>query len=525
LTSLFSFGQNKKFNFKLGEEYEIPKRSEDMGFYGTQSSGIINLFLKKDKLTILTFDPKSLSQSSEKEIELEVTKNYNNEGVVNIGNNFYWLHSDWDKSAKEESLYYDKLDVKTGKIIEPNKQMLATTKIAGEYNGGYSLWGAPIGGKTVGKYDLNYDADNTHLLVSYRLYPEERNDKKNYDKIGLYVYDQTMKKVWNNEFTMPYTEAIMDNKDFTIDSKGNAYMLAKVYDDEKRREKDKETGLPGYHFEVFKFTADKKMKQYMVSVGDYFIREASLIENSVHDIVLSCTYSKKAKGDGTDGIFLAMLDQNGKVVKYKNGYYEFPLAELEKFEKARTKRRMERKDDYEAPNLKVRNIVVEKDGSVFLALEEYRLVITTSYNGKSTYTTYTYYYEDILGAKIDAQGNFLWLRKIPKKQRGTNADQTLGYKLVSDETGYYFLYLDNKKNEELEENEEPKYHVNGFGGQVMVAKIDNSGVVSKSLLLDTREENVMIMPRMFKRIDGNNYIGRATIKGPGAYKPLLISVN
>ncbi len=524
------FAQTKtnKFSFKIGEEYEVPKRSEDMGFYGSQSAGIVNLFLKKDKLTIFKFDPKSLGQTGEKEIELDVTRDYNNEGVVNIGNKFYWLHSDWDKKAKEESLYYDKMDVKTGKITDGNKKILTCSKIAGDYsNGGVrvGMWGSAAIGKAINKYDLNFDANNTHLLVSYRLYPEERNDKKNYDKIGMYIYDENMVNVWNNEFTMPYTEAIMDNLDFTIDANGNAYMLTKVYDDEKRKEKDKETGKPGYHFEVMKFTADKKMQQYAVSLDDYFIREASLVENSVHDIVLSCTYSKKSKGSGTDGVFLAMLDQNGKVIKFKDGYYEFPLAELEKFEKARTRKKMEKKDDYEAPNLKVRNIVVEKDGSVFLALEEYRLVITSSSNGRTTSTTYTYYYEDMLGIKIDAKGNFLWMRKLPKKQRGVNSFQTLGYKLVSDETGYYFLYLDNERNVDLEEDEAPKYHENGYGGQVMVAKVDNSGIVSKELLFDTREENLMVMPRLFKKIDGNRYIGRATIKGPGAFKPLLISVN
>lgn len=38
-------------------------------------------------------------------------------------------------------------------------------------------------------------------------------------------------------------------------------------------------------------------------------------------------------------------------------------------------------------------------------------------------------------------------KKIPKKQKGTNSFQTLGYKLVSDTSGYYFLYLDNKNLE------------------------------------------------------------------------------
>jgi hypothetical protein len=48
-------------------------------------------------------------------------------------------------------------------------------------------------------------------LVSYKLFPEERNDKKNYDKIGFHVFDDKMNKLWGAEYTMPYTEAIMDN--------------------------------------------------------------------------------------------------------------------------------------------------------------------------------------------------------------------------------------------------------------------------------------------------------------------------
>lgn len=256
-STLFSLGQSKKFSFKLGEEYDLPKRTEDLGFYGTQSAGIINLCLKKDKLNVFSFNPTSLGQTGEKEFELDVARNYNNEGVVNFANDFYWMHSDWDKSAKEESLYYDKIDIKTGKITDGNKKLFSTTKIGGDYGGAGGYFGFGSMGKTVNKYELNYDANSTRLLISYRLAPEERNDKKNYDKIGLYVFDESMNKVWSNEFTMPYTEAIMDNLDFTVDAKGNAYMLAKVYESEKRKEKDKETGKPGYHFEVLKFTSEK----------------------------------------------------------------------------------------------------------------------------------------------------------------------------------------------------------------------------------------------------------------------------
>jgi hypothetical protein len=520
--SNFSFSQSKKFSFKLGSEYSLPRKSEDLSFIGNEKDGIVNLSLKKDELNISRFDSKTLSLTSEKTIELpELTKNFNSETLINFGTNYFWIHSDWDKEAEREYLYYDKVDVQSGKITSSNKKLIETSKIGGSLaiSGFYQY-------KVTDKYQYNFDAEQKVLLVSYRLVPEEKNDKKNYDKIGLFVFDENMNKLWGSEFSMPYTEAIMDNYDFSVDSKGNAYMLAKVYDSEKRKELDKETGKAAYHYEVLKFSKEsKKIINTPISIDDYFIREASLIENSLHEMVIACTYSKKSKRSGTDGIFLAMMNQSGKITKYKNGYYEFPLAELEKFESARSKRKMEKKDDYEAPNLKVRNVVVESDGSVFIACEEYYIVTRTYTDSRGHTTTYyTYYYEDIIGAKINALGNFEWLRKIPKKQRGSSGRGTMGFKLISDASGYYFLYLDNIKNMEIQDDEVPKYHVDGFGGQVVVSKLDNSGAVTKELVFDTRDEDVMLFPALFSKINRNQFIGRANVK-KGNYKPLMITVN
>lgn len=531
--SILSYGQSKKFTFKLGSEYELPRKSEDLSFFGNQKDGIINLSLKKEELNIVRFDPKSLEQTTEKRIELpEATKNFNSEKVSDFnGTNYFWMHSDWDRDSKIESLYYDKIDIGSGKLTSTNTKMFETTKLSGDLvsSGFYQI-------KVDNKYQFNYDADHKKLLVSYRLWPEEKSDKINYDKIGLQVFDENLKKLWGGEFTMPYTEAIMDNSDFSIDGNGNAYMLAKVYDSEKRKEKDKETGKPAYHFEVLKFTKDsKKIISATISLDDFFINETSLIENLKHEMLIACTYSKKSKAKGTDGVFLASLDQNNKVIKFKDGYYEFPLADLEKFESARSKRKMEKKDDYEAPNLVVREVLLESDGSVLIALEEYYKNVYRTYDRGRTTTSTTFYYEDIIAGKINASGKFEWLRKIPKKQKGTtysstsqinyNLPGTMGFKLISDATGYYFLYLDNKKNMGITEDEVPKYHVDGAGGQVVVSKLDNTGVITdKELLFDTREEEVRVFPAKFTKINGNQFIGRAQVK-KNHYQPLLITVN
>lgn len=524
LFSALSYGQSKKFSFKLGESYELPRRSDDLAFFGNDQDGIVNLSLKKDELTIVRFNPKTLVQTSEKAIKLEEkTRNFLSEAVVNFGTNYYWIHSDWNKDEEKEILYYDKIDVVAGTLTEQNKKLFEAGKIAGVTASGGWFGSAT---KTYAKYDYNYSADHKRLLISYRLKPEKRNDKENYDKLGMYMIDENMQVIWHNEFTMPYTEAIMDNSDFSVDSQGNAYLLAKVYDSEKRKEKDKD-GNPAYHYEVLKFqNGDKKIVSAKIAVDNYFIRESTLVESSNHDMIIACTYSKKSKGIGTDGVFLSMLDQSGKVVKYKNGYYEFPIEELTKFESARTKRKMEKNKDYEAPNLQVRNIVVGGDGSVFLTCEEFRIETNYQTNGRgSTYVTYTYYYEDIIAARINADGQFDWLRKIPKKQRSGRILGTMSFKLVADESGYYFLFLDNKKNMDLEEDEAPKYHQDGFGGQVVVAKLDKKGTLSKELLFDTREEEVMIFPSKFNRINSNQFIGRAVMKKNNNFEVLLITVN
>ncbi len=87
-------------------------------------------------------------------------------------------------------------------------------------------------------------------------------------------------------------------------------------------------------------------------------------------MVIACTYSKDPKTKTTEGIFLGLLNKEAKVANYKKGFYKFPLSELTKFESRREKRKREKKDDYEIPNLRVTDVLVEKDGSVLIACED-----------------------------------------------------------------------------------------------------------------------------------------------------------
>ncbi len=519
-----AYGQkNKKFDFKLGDEYGLPKKATDLAFFGNEKDGIVNFSLSKDDLYVTRFHPKTLALTYERKIELsDASRNMNSEKIVSFDDRYYWLRSDWDKIREKEILYISRVDVKSGKVTGEPRELLESRKLAGdmEMTGLYRY-------KKVNKYQFNYSADKSKLLITYRLVPDSRKDEKNFDIIGIHVFDNKMEKIWGKEFTMPYNEAVMDNEDYALDKEGNAYLLSKVYASAARQEVDKSTGLPGYHLEVFKFTSQHdQVLHAKLSVGDAFIKESSLIESTTGDMVIASTYSNKGKGRGTAGFFLGIIGTNGTVSNYKKGKYAFPKEELQKFEKSSQRRKMNKKDDYEPGNLYVRDVVIEKDGSILISLEEYFVKDNSYYDPSSRSSRYsvTYHYNDILAVKVNASGTFEWVRKIAKNQQGARGRGTMSFKLISDETGYYFLYLDNLKNLELSEDETPRKHVDGMGGQVFVSKIDNAGKVTKDVVFNTRSEDVMIFPTGFTKINGNQFIGRARVK-KNLFQPLLITVH
>src|SRR5450755_2765216 len=156
LFSTITYGQSKKFTFKLGDEYELPRKTEDLAFFGNEKDGIVNLSLKKEELNIVRFNPKTLGKTMEQKIDLDVTKNFNSELVVDFNNgHYYWLHSDWDKKGDNEVIYYDQIDVAKGKISESNHKLFETTKIVGQFTHAGLLYNYT----TTEENQYNYDVD------------------------------------------------------------------------------------------------------------------------------------------------------------------------------------------------------------------------------------------------------------------------------------------------------------------------------------------------------------------------------
>jgi hypothetical protein len=514
-----SFAQTKspadEFRVSWGTPYEIPKKYEDLGYLSNMEDGILQISSKMTTDVIIQrFDIKKLAPTNRITIDLsKKPDHFVPDLFASVNENFYMFYSDWDKEAEREHLYADKIDLKKGTFAEAPKELIKAKKIAGELiaTGFYKF-------STASKYKFHFSIDSSLLLVTYRLYTDVKNDAISKDVMGFYMFDKDLNAIWGKEFRMPYTEEMMDNIDFAVNSAGEAYMLCKVYEG-KRTEKKNDN--PNYHYEVLKFgPGGSEAKPIRIRLADKFINDMLMTEGFSGEIICAGYYKSDFKTSGmtqdkfnhTDGCMIVKIDLNDSVLIVNRGYYEFPADILKAFEKPSEQNKVDKKDTKdkaEAPGLCLRNILISDDGSIVFVGEQYRYVVSTSMNSTGgVSTTERYYYNDIYVMKIGADGDMAWVKKIPKNQQGAKGRRGMSFKYYCNGGNNYFFYLDNIKNLNLPPTDVPAVHMDGAGGFLTVCKIDQDGKMTKGSLLNLKEEEMQIWPADFSIISDKILIGR-----------------
>ena len=284
---------------------------------------------------------------------------------------------------------------------------------------------------------------------------------------------------------MPYTEKKMNNVGYTIDKNGNTYILAEIFRTDKAKKIIK--GKLNYDLELLRINADdQSLSSSKIPLTDKFVKNINFYEGKEGGITIAGYYGNKANS-GTDGIFIYKLDDSGELTD--EATYEVPVDVMKLYKSERAQERMEKKDDekdYSMPNMVLREIVYDTDGSITLYGEKYYVV--SNYNPKTGQTTYTYYYQEILTARINSDNELIWMTKLPKNQKGSSPRGGMGYYVISQKNYDYVLFLDNVKNIELPMNKYPKTHMDGKGGFLTGFKIEKeTGEVEKISILDTRD--------------------------------------
>lgn len=490
----------QKITYGFSQPFETVQKHADLGFYKFSDNEYAEMYYRKgEDMIVQIFDPGFKSVKRQETVALpEKSNKFANEGFFSVKNDFFWFYSTWDKKSKTERLFALPFDKKSLKFNDKEIKLVETGKL-----------------DPFNKYSFYYSTDSNKLLVTYRVKPKERRDKLNKDIIGFNLFDDKLNKIYAAEIEMPYSEYDMNNLDYEIDSRGNIYMLASVrINNSLDGEVSQEKGAKDmYRYELIRVNqSNNTLQAIKISLNNKFIKSVILAEDLSHDIVITGYYSDKKNSGGANGAYIIRLEYENKAIKdIRTTYCEFPAEILKAYESERTKKKMEKKEDkgqdLEASNLGLDKIVFYEDGSVLLIGEEYYVVSHTYYNGRTSYTTYTYYYNDILVLKADKNGKTQWCNKIPKFQSGSGtADLSYHHHNYNDED--YFFYLDNIKNIDLPLTEAPAAHSSGAGGYLTCVKMDKYGKMTKSSIFDIRKEEIRVFPRSFESVNKNVIVDR-----------------
>lgn len=517
-----------KFSFAWGEEYELPKRHDDLGFIGNAADGYIQVGHREGKsLSFQKFDA-SLHLTGETETDLDnLPRRYKSNLLSQIGNKYYWFFSSFDRGEDEETLFAQEIDLKAGAVKGSAKEVASSSRLVAGQGGStsyYSIWSSrrPISQyNSDQKWNFFYSFDKSKVLIQCRKKPEHRNDKISKDVIGFQVFDDNMNKLWNREIRMPYTEEMMDNEDYSVDSHGNVYMLAKVYSEHRSEDRR----YPNYRFEILKWSKDQpEVQKIPFRFTDKFVSSAYITEDPQGNVIVGGYYSKRRNSSSTDGIFLLKLDQTtNEMNNVMKGVYPFPLEVMQQYESARAKRRLERKEDKgkgEDENLMLSNIIIKADGSIEIFGEEAFITVQRNRTGGfgvngtggMTQTTYIYHFNDIMAMAIGSDGEMKWVKKIPKTQQGTGGIGGMSFKPYVYNNDTYFFFMDNMSNLNIATNQTPALHMDGLGGILMAVKVDDTGNMSKAKVFDVREERLNLTVANFKQVGNNQLMVRGVHK-------------
>lgn len=466
---------SKEFEYQCGEPYPVVDAA--IKSYSSKDGSVVSFKMSRGKVTIQKFGGNKFTQESI-EVYEDFPKGTVYEDDLETKDFVYLLFSVWDKANKTEQLYVRAINLTSGKFENEGERVIA---VEGKVTGGDG-----------NKFKLATSFDNSKLLIYFRKKPESRNDKINKDVIGLHVFSTDLKELWGKDVEMPYTEAQMNNIDYTVGSNGDVFILTEVMKEGETRRYDRDDN-PNFDYQLVSVSeSGVDVNASDVDVKGKYVTQVNFFEGKDDALLIAGFYGNK-RGIQVDGIFYCTINKDGNQADFKS--FEIPTELIKQYMSQRSQDKMDKKEekgkDLGLTNMRLREIFIEDDGSILFASEKYYVV--TYYDSKTGQTTYTHYYEEMLAGKINKNGELVYMKKLPKRQISGRTSLPyyrggLGYRLVDSKDNYYFMFLDNVKNIELAENKVPERHQDGRGGFLTAYQVNKAtGAVRKLSILDTRD--------------------------------------
>ncbi len=445
----FTFAQkpilSRDFTFNASEKYKRIKGINS--YYVASRDRMVSIKKGRKDMTIQRFSLKDLKEDVKKRQIIEDKGDF--QTVMDLGGRAVVFYTIKDKAfAQRISL--------TGIIAEKPVLVGSDKENISDDFGFKSTFGFDAGGR-INKFIFKKSFDGNKLLVLFRI--KTANDKA--DKIGINVYDSTLKLLWKRKVTLPYATERMENEDFAIDNEGTFYMTASIFGAGAEEKNKLESG---YRTEVFEIKENpKEIKKSKIEISGKSIMDAVIGLDKYGKIRISGFYSNNDDKLEVSGIFSANLSGEGIVNSIvKSDIPQNILRQLTLKREERINEGTQKKDDKkDFENIKVNSITYSDDGGIVLFGEQRYVESFTTSSSSGSRTTYTYYYRDIIASKLSSEGKIIWFHKLPKYQIGTRGKRSMSYYTLVKNGKYYLLHIDDFLNLKRAFDEFPTRYFDG----------------------------------------------------------------
>lgn len=433
------------------------------------------------------------NMTSELSVKLEITLNSKKERL-SIEYNYILpdgsmsiLASRYDKSTDLNTIY--------GKVISGDGEVLTDWTQLSEITA--------TSKRNTGNFVVALSPDNKKLLITANM----PYDKKGAEKYKLSLFTQTMEKLWEREFELPYSDKSADLYNFQVNNNGITYVLASVSPETKKERKQKRKEKEDINTQVLiTYNGEtEETLQYEISLKNKTVLNATIRLDTSQNVILTGFYRDNLnKRGGLSGVFFARI---------KNGETEPEIINTKEFEQEFIEQiigvRRAKKGNEIPTSYNLDHVITTADGGVILLAEQFYMVQHCTRDPKTGVETcyYTYHYNSIIAVGINPEGEIVWNTLIPKESFDRNWGVYLSYSLMITDNALHLVFLDHKKNlNEFGEKVplDDNRHVNVRKSAAVVATIDLSGQVTYSVLYDSKKSKVYMRPKVYGQLNGTS---------------------
>lgn len=389
-----------------------------------------------------------------------------------FNNELYIFFTKYNPRKREQTLFYQQVDKKTGKLAG-KRGRITEVPAFNKADIGYL------------EYAASPDSSRAVIYSSPTITRGLLQRPKSM-AFTIEVVDENFEKVWDKFVKLPYQEDLFDMVKVDVDKQGNAYVLARIYNERRQNQRN---GEVNYAYKILSYQENgEKLVEYDLDIDmeNVFITDLTF---KVNQDKLTCAgfYSAKKVANSIKGtcffsVDIASQEIIGKKVK---AFEEDFLAKL--MNKRRASKGKELFRYY------LDEIILRSDGGAVLMGEQFYVVTQTyntgvGFNSPQT-TTYTYHYEDIIIININPDGSVAWATNVPKDQQASTTDfSSYAHMIVKGQI--HFVYNDRISRR----------------SPVMHATVNTKGEVSIKELFNNKDEGILTKPPLCKQTSRNEMV-------------------